>query len=59
MKFEEFEEDYNYAPLTLEEFAQGAETVEDDAHLREAAIRFLAVKEEFEDALTDAGIEMG
>jgi len=59
MTFDEFEEDYNYAPFTLEEFAQGAETVEDNSHLREAAIHFLAAKEEFEDALIDANIVVG
>jgi hypothetical protein len=59
MKFFEFEEDYNNAPYDLEEFAQGAEDVEDKPELAQAANEFLKAKQAFEDALEDAGIEMG
>jgi len=59
MKFIEYEENYNYAPFTLEEFAHGAKTIEDNIDLAEAAKQFLETKEAFENALEEAGIEFG
>lgn len=59
MEFKEYKENYNYAPYTLEKFAQGAENIEDNDKLREAAKKFLRAKTLLELTLENVGIELG
>lgn len=59
MRFDDFEENYNGAPLDLEEFAEGAEQLEDSPVLQRSAKQFIIAQEEFEIELAAAGIELG
>jgi len=59
MIFSEYKEIYDHAPYTLEEFAEGAEEVEDNPALADAAKQFIRAKIIFENVLEDASIEMG
>jgi len=57
--FEEFKETYNWAPYPIEEFAEGAQGVTDNTELADAGRAFVLAKMQFEQALKDAGIEIG
>lgn len=59
MTFNDYKVDYDGAPCTLEEFAYGAEEIEDNTKLSEAAKQFIIAQDAFENALNDAGVEVG
>jgi hypothetical protein len=59
VSLEKFREDYDCAPLDLEEFAYGAVDVEDSPCLVEAANQFLKAKQAFESALDGVDVELG
>jgi hypothetical protein len=52
-------EDYDGAPYDLDEFATGAEEVNDNDSLKKSATEFLRAKEVFEQELEKIGLEMG
>jgi hypothetical protein len=59
MELATFISDFNGAPLDLHEIAEEAIKIEDDDELVDLAEEFLRVKSEFEEALQNAGIEIG
>lgn len=59
MDFCEFAEDYNGAPLGLDEFAFVAARVEDQPKLSASAKLCLLAMSEFEATLAEFGIKMG
>jgi len=59
MTLDEYKVDYEYAPYTLEDFAYGAEKIEDNTKLSEAAKQFIIAQVAFENALDDAVITLG
>ncbi len=59
MELATFVSDFNGAPLDLHEFAEEAIKIEDDDELVDLAEEFLRVKKEFEEALENAGVEIG
>ena len=59
MKFVNFRENYDGAPISLEEFAFGAEQVDDNKRLSNAAKRYIEAQDEFELMLDEVGIEVG
>jgi len=59
MNFKEFEENYNFAPYTLDEFAEAAAGITDNTALSIAAQDYLDAQLIFEDELCGTGIELG
>lgn len=59
MIFKEFEETYNLAPYALYEFAEGASEITDNPNIAMAAMDYLDARRDFEQALENAGIELG
>lgn len=59
MLFEEYKENYNYAPYPVEDFAEGATEIEDRQELARLAKAFLDAKFAFEVALEVAGVAIG
>ena len=59
MTLEEFREEYNMAPYSLEEFADGAAGVVDCDGLANAADAFLTAKLQFEYMMDYYGVEVG
>lgn len=59
MKLENFIEEFNGAPYDIFEFADVAETVEDDKALVEAAYNLLEARRKFIRALDRVDVEMG
>jgi len=59
MTLDEYKVDYSGAAWPLEDFAYEAEKIEDNAKLSEAAKQFIIAQVAFENALDNAGIELG
>lgn len=59
MLLTEYVEDYNGAPISLEEFAYGASQVRDNVRLSSAALAYLDAQKKFEEALRTVGVEQG
>lgn len=59
MTLEEFREEYNMAPYSLEDFADGAAGIEDCDDLANAADAFLTAKFAFESMMDYYGVEVG
>ena len=59
MKLEEFKENYNYAPIDINEFAELASNVSDDKELAKAASKFLQAHDVFLRELSRVEVEIG
>lgn len=59
MKLIDFLEEFDDAPFTLEEFAEIAAEIEDDAMLQMTAKDFIEVRHEFLNLLEERGIKLG
>lgn len=59
LTLEEFESQFNGAPLNLEEIAEIAQLLSDDEELRDAATQFLVARDEFSDLLESREIQLG
>jgi len=59
LTLEEFDEQFNGAPIDLEELARYATSVEDDVELADAADAFLESMEDFRSELAARNIELG
>lgn len=59
MTLAEFDEQFNGAPIDLEELARYASTVDDDTELSEAAAAFLRSLDDFQSELAIRNIELG
>lgn len=59
MTLEKYQREYNCAPLSIEEFAEGAERITDCEFLSKAAEDFLSAKRSFEQQLRVHDVEIG
>lgn len=59
MTLEEYRGDYDYSPMTIVEYAEGAVLVNDAPDLSEAAAKFLAAHRDFISALGEVNVELG
>lgn len=59
MLFDDFKDQYDGAPYSLEDVAWAARQVEDNPKLQRAGSLFFAASEEFAAALEEANIEIG
>lgn len=59
LKLAKFVAEFNCAPLSIEEFAQGAELVVDSDRVSDAAKRFLDAQKDFLFVLQAHGVEIG